>query len=174
MVFKSIRGLWSGTAATCVVGVLGWLAVQDHPAFIPRLAAWARALREFIGAALRAPEEALYLLGSCLDASPSGSKARRITDGQPVRLAYKRRTSAATDATSTGPVASTASSEPMPTGRSYWSIAASVTVFSQWTSCLGRALYRATATSAGHAQYTSTMRSVCGPDVLMPELRWPS
>ena len=173
MVFKSIRGLWSGTAATCVVGVLGWLAVQDHPAFIPRLAAWARALREFIGAALRAPEEALYLLGSCLDASPSGSKARRITDGQPVRLACKRRTSGGDgrDVDRSGCVHGEQRAD---ADRPVVSIAASVAVFSQWTSCLGRALYKATATSAGHAQYTSTMRSVCGPDVLMPELRWPS
>ena len=31
-------------------------------------------------------------------------------------------------------------SEPMPTGLSYLSIAVSVAAFSQWTSCLGRAL----------------------------------
>jgi hypothetical protein len=36
MVFKNIRGLWSATAATCVVGAWGRLAKQDHPAYIPR------------------------------------------------------------------------------------------------------------------------------------------
>jgi hypothetical protein len=41
---------------------------------------------------------------------------------------------------STGPVVSTVISGPMPTGRSYLSIVASVAVVSQWTSCLGRAL----------------------------------
>jgi hypothetical protein len=81
--FQEHPWLWSATAATCVVGVLGWLAVQDHPAYIPRLAAWARALRELIGAALRALAEALYLLGSCLDDPPSGSKAARTTGARP-------------------------------------------------------------------------------------------
>jgi len=40
-----------------------------------RLAARARALRELIGATLRAAAEALHLLGSCLDAPPRGGKA---------------------------------------------------------------------------------------------------
>jgi hypothetical protein len=48
-----------------------------------RLATWARALRELIGTALRAPAEALYLLGSCLDDPPSGSKATRTTGARP-------------------------------------------------------------------------------------------
>jgi hypothetical protein len=59
---------------------------------------------------------------------------------QPLRLACRRRTSAATAATSTGMVVSTVISEPTPTGRSYLSIVASVAVVSQWTSCLCRAL----------------------------------
>jgi hypothetical protein len=36
MVFKSIRGSQSAIATTCVVGVRGWAAEQDHPAYIPR------------------------------------------------------------------------------------------------------------------------------------------
>jgi hypothetical protein len=36
MVFKSIRGSWCATAVTCVVGARGWVAKQDHPAYIPR------------------------------------------------------------------------------------------------------------------------------------------
>jgi hypothetical protein len=34
-VYKSVVGSWSVTAATCVVGALGWLVKQDHPAYIP-------------------------------------------------------------------------------------------------------------------------------------------
>ena len=52
----------------------------------------------------------------------------------------RRRTSAATDATSTGTVVSTVISGPMPTGRSYLPIVANVAVVSQGTSCLCRAL----------------------------------
>ena len=58
------------------------------------------------------------------------------------QLVCRRRTSAATAATSTGPVVSTVISGPMPTGRSYLSIAASGSI-RRWTSCLDRALYRA-------------------------------
>jgi len=36
MVFKSIRGSRPATAATCVVRTRGWVARQDHPAYIPR------------------------------------------------------------------------------------------------------------------------------------------
>jgi hypothetical protein len=36
MVFKSIRSSRSAGAVTCVVGTRGWLAEQDHPAYIPR------------------------------------------------------------------------------------------------------------------------------------------
>ena len=35
MAFKSICGSWPAVAATCVVGARGWLAEQDHPAYIP-------------------------------------------------------------------------------------------------------------------------------------------
>jgi len=38
MVFKSMRGSWSVTAVNCVVGVRGYLAKRDHPAYIPYLA----------------------------------------------------------------------------------------------------------------------------------------
>jgi hypothetical protein len=38
MVFKSVRGSLPATAATCLVGTWGWLAKQDHPVYIPRLA----------------------------------------------------------------------------------------------------------------------------------------
>src|ERR1700733_15212686 len=55
------------------------------------------------------------------------------------QLVCRRRTSAATAATSTGPVLSTVISGPMPTGRSYFSIADSGSV-PWWTSCLDRAL----------------------------------
>jgi hypothetical protein len=41
MVFKSIRGSRSATAATCVFGTREWLVKQDHPAYIPRPAEWA-------------------------------------------------------------------------------------------------------------------------------------
>ena len=50
-----------------------------------RLAARARALRELIGAALRAAAEALHLLGSCLDAPPRGSKATRSSEATRAR-----------------------------------------------------------------------------------------
>ncbi len=50
-----------------------------------RLAARARALRELIGAALRAAAEALHLLGSCLDAPPCGSKATRGSEAARAR-----------------------------------------------------------------------------------------
>jgi hypothetical protein len=71
--------------------------------------------------------------------TPPGVPAR-CPGGQPVRLACRRRTSAATDATSAGTVVSTVISEPMPTVRSYLSIVVSVAVFTQWTSFPDRAL----------------------------------
>jgi hypothetical protein len=36
MVFKSFGGSWLISGATCVVGILGQLGEQDHPAYIPR------------------------------------------------------------------------------------------------------------------------------------------
>lgn len=63
------------TAHYCPLLASGHAA--KYPLSWPRLAARARALRELIGAALRAAAEALHLLGSCLDAPPRGSKATR-------------------------------------------------------------------------------------------------
>jgi hypothetical protein len=51
MVFKTIRGSRSATAAACVVGVRGWFAEQDHPAYIPRLGYRAQSVTSY---ALRA------------------------------------------------------------------------------------------------------------------------
>jgi hypothetical protein len=58
-------------------------AAADHRPRGVWLAAWARALRELIGAALGAPAEALNLLGSCLDALPGGGKATRSIAARP-------------------------------------------------------------------------------------------
>jgi hypothetical protein len=36
VVFKSVGGSGPSATATCIVGVRGWPANQDHPAYIPR------------------------------------------------------------------------------------------------------------------------------------------
>jgi hypothetical protein len=87
-----------------------------------RLATWARALRELIGAALRAPAEALYLLGSCLDVPPSGSKATRSIGARPATgrtEGHGRHPSypAACDSPGHSPRVATRSARPLPLAR---------------------------------------------------------
>lgn len=74
--------------------------------------------------------------------APAPSLFCRKPEFRTSQLVFRRRTSAAMAATSTGPVVSTVISGPMPTGWSYLSIADSGSV-PRWTSCLDRALYRA-------------------------------
>ena len=87
-----------------------------------RLSTWARALRELIGAALRAPAEALYLLGSCLDVPPSGSKATRSIGARPATgrtEGHGRHPSypAACDSPGHSPRVATCSARPLPLAR---------------------------------------------------------